>query len=91
MGAYDHFDRRLETLVMEERTLFDEDLRALTDEDRDWLARALHAEPWRAAEVKYIRHHTGFCREIQATRADVERLYRERILTRPAAEGLVSK
>lgn len=85
MGAYDHFDRRLESLVMEQRTLFDEDLGELSQDDRHWLAHALHAEPHRAANVRYERHHTGFCREIFASRTDVERLYRERILTRPVA------
>lgn len=84
MGAYDHFDRRLETLVMEEHTVFDDELRELSEDDHRWLAASLHAEPHRAAIVRYVRHHTGFCREIHATRQDVERLYREQILKRPS-------
>jgi hypothetical protein len=80
MPAYDRFDRRLETLVMEQRTLFDDELNELSDDDRRWLAAAMHREPYRAACVRYERQHTGFCREIVATRGDVERLYRERIL-----------
>ncbi|HEX6987534.1 MAG TPA: hypothetical protein VF170_19300 [Planctomycetaceae bacterium] len=86
MAAHDHYDRRLESLVMERRTVFGEDLAGLSEEDRRWLAEALHAEPHKAAKVRYERQHTGFCREIVATRADVERLYRERILaTKPPA------
>ena len=81
MAAYDHYDRRLETLVMEQRTLFGDELAELTDDDRRWLAEALHVEPHKAARVRYERQHTGFCREIVATQADVERLYRERILS----------
>lgn len=80
MAAHDHFDRRLESLVMERRTVFGDDLADLSDEDRRWLAETLHAAPQRAAKVGYERQHTGFCRIITATRADVERLYRERIL-----------
>ena len=81
MAAHDHFDRRLESLVMEQRTIFGKDLAELSEEDRHWLAVALHAEPQKAKQVHYERQHTGFCREIVATRADVERLYRERILS----------
>lgn len=87
MGAYDHFDRRLEALVMEQRTVFDDELRELAADDRRWLAGALHAEPHRATSLRYVRHHTGFCREILATRQDVEQLYREQILKRPVDGG----
>jgi hypothetical protein len=80
MAAHDHYDRKLEILVMERRTSFAPELTELSDDDRRWLAEALHAEPHRAAQVRYERQHTGFCREIVATRADVERLFRERVL-----------
>ncbi len=84
MAAHDHYDRKLEILVMERRTSFAPELTELSDDDRRWLAEALHAEPHRASQVRYERQHTGFCREIVATRADVERLFRERVL--PAIE-----
>lgn len=80
MAAHDHYDRKMEILVMERRTIFAADLAELSDEDRHWLAEALHAEPHKAAQVSYERQHTGFCRQIVATRKDVERLYRERVL-----------
>lgn len=85
MAGYNRYDRRLETLVMERRTLFDDDLAGLSDDDRRWLAETLHIEPHKAEHVRYERQHTGFCREIAATRADVERLYRERILATRSA------
>ena len=80
MAAHDRYDRRIDVLVMERRTAFADDLGMLADDDRRWLAAALHAAPARAARLRYERQHTGFCREITATRADVERLYRERRL-----------
>ena len=39
-----------------------------------WLARAIHAEPQKAAKISYERSHTGFVREITITVADVQRL-----------------
>jgi hypothetical protein len=84
MAAHDHYGRRMESLVMERRTVFGDDLAELSADDRRWLAEALHAAPHKASKVRYERQHTGFCREIVATRADVERLYRERILATKA-------
>jgi hypothetical protein len=86
MAAHDHYDRRLESLVTERRTVFGDDLAELPDDDRRWLAEALHASPHKAAKVRYERQHTGFCREVVATKADVERLYRERILSAKISE-----
>ena len=87
MAAHDHYDRKIEMLVMERRTIFESDLSELTDDDRRWLAEALHAEPHKASQVRYERQHTGFCREIVATKKDVERLYRERVLPTKSVSG----
>ena len=78
MAADDKYDARRETLVMETRTNWDEELAGLTEADKEWLARAVHEHPDKAAKIAYERSHTGFVREITVTRADVERLYRER-------------
>lgn len=78
MAAEDAFDPRRETLVMETRTFWDPALGDLAPADKDWLARAVHADPARAAKIGYERSHTGFVREITVTVADVERLYREK-------------
>ena len=80
MADHAQFDHRLESLVIERRTDYDADLAELTPDDRHWLAATLHAAPQRATHLHYERQHTGFAREITATRADVERLYRERVL-----------
>ena len=53
-------------------------MRDLTDEDRRWLAAAIHQKPHLANQVKYERAHTGFSREVTVTAADIERLYADR-------------
>lgn len=76
--AEETYDARRETLVMETRTNWDPELASLPEADQEWLARAVHEEPQKAAKINYERSHTGFIREITVTVADVERLYRER-------------
>jgi hypothetical protein len=78
MASEDKFDPRRETLVMETRTFWDPELGSLSAADKEWLARAVHEQPEKAAKIAYERSHTGFVREITVTVADVERLYRER-------------
>ncbi len=85
MAAHERYDSRIESIVMERRTEFADDLGELTNYARRWLAAALHADPRHAARLRYERQHTGFLREITATRADVERLYRGRILANGGA------
>jgi hypothetical protein len=82
MAAEEKYDPRRETLVMETRTEWDPELGNLSEADKQWLARAVHEEPEKAAKIGYERSHTGFVREITVTVADVERLYRERATTR---------
>lgn len=79
MANLEKYDPRVDELVMETRTLWNESVGELSDEDRRWLARALHAEPEKARRVRYERSHTGFIREITVTLDDIERLYRERV------------
>ncbi|MFH5803751.1 hypothetical protein [Alienimonas sp. DA493] len=87
MASLKKYDPRLETLVMELRTRFDEECGALSPEDRRWLADRLHAAPNAAASLEYVRTPTGFARAITATRADVERLYRAAGLDAAPATG----
>ena len=82
MAAEENYDPRRETLVMETRTLWDPELAGLAESDKEWLARAVHEHPEKAARIGYERSHTGFTREITVTVADVERLYRERATVR---------
>lgn len=77
--AYDTFDARMETLVMETITHWDPALAKLSDDDKRWLSQALHADPQLASKIKYERSHTGFTREITVCSADVERLYQQKL------------
>ena len=78
MASYNSFDGRVDSLVVETRTDFADELHALSADDRDWLARAIHQKPHLATQVQYERTHTGFTREITVTAADLERLYADR-------------
>ena len=72
------YDARVDALVMETNTLWDDAVGELSDSDRAWLAKAVHASPAAASNVVYYRSHTGFTREITVTVEDVTRLYNER-------------
>ena len=70
----DKFDPYREALVVETQTVW-------PDEYDDWemaaklrVEQQLHARPDEAAHLEYVRLHTGFCRTITVTPADVERL-----------------
>lgn len=78
MAGYKKYDPRLESLVMETVTHWDPEVGDLSEQDKAWLARAIHAEPEKASNIQYERSHTGFTRTITVTVADIERLYQER-------------
>jgi hypothetical protein len=79
MANLNKYDPRVDSLVMETRTLWDSEVGQLSEDDRHWLSAAVHREPAKAKNVRYERTHTGFTREITVTVDDIERLYRERI------------
>ncbi|MFG0332091.1 MAG: hypothetical protein ACF8TS_01905 [Maioricimonas sp. JB049] len=78
MAAYNKYDPRLESLVIETKTLWGDDVGDLSDEDRAWLVQAIHAKPHLAGQIVYERAHTGFTRVITVTADDVARLYDEK-------------
>jgi hypothetical protein len=68
------FDPYREALVVELRTLWPDEY---DDFDSDYKRRVedcLHAEPAQAAQLDYVRLHSGFCRQITVTPQDLERL-----------------
>jgi predicted metal-dependent RNase len=85
MAAYNKFDPRVDSLVVETRTNWAPDVVGLSEEDKTWLAKAIHADPKLAGKISYERMHTGFAREITVTTADIERLYASRFGIEPAA------
>ena len=78
MANLKKYDPRLESLVVETRTLWDPEVGELSEEDRLWLTEAMHAEPADAVKIEYERAHTGFSRIITVTVADIERLYQQK-------------
>jgi hypothetical protein len=79
MASYNKYDPRLESLVMETRTLWDPAVENLAPEDKTWLAEQVQKHPEKVSKINYERSHTGFTREITVTLADVERIYDERV------------
>ncbi|MCE9544230.1 MAG: hypothetical protein K8T25_01710 [Planctomycetia bacterium] len=68
------FDPYREALVMEQATIWPEEFETIDPATRQQLEARLHAAPQEAAELEYIRNHTGFSRQITVTAADLDRL-----------------
>jgi hypothetical protein len=68
------FDPYREALVVETTTNWPSEYDEWEWSERFRLESLLHASPKEAAEMKYVRMHTGFCREITVTPEDLERL-----------------
>lgn len=68
------FDPYREALVVETQTIWPDEYDSWEEPDRQRIAQRLHAEPQAAAEMDYVRMHTGFCRQITVTPTDVERV-----------------
>ena len=79
MAAYNQYDPRLESLVVETRTLWDKDVQGLSAEDKTLVAQSLHRAAKLVGKINYERTHTGFTREITVSAADIERLYHDRV------------
>lgn len=70
----DKFDRYREALVVETDTIWPAEYQGLDAADKLRIEQALHADPKACAELKYLRLHTGFCRQITVTADDVKRV-----------------
>ena len=68
------FDPYRDALVIEAVTIWPEEYEDWDPQARHRIEEQLHAEPAQAAELEYIRMHTGFRRQINVTPADIERL-----------------
>ncbi len=70
------FDPYREALVIEQITIWPESHEhpPADPTERERIETQLHADPARAAELAYIRLHTGFCRQITVTVEDLARL-----------------
>ena len=79
MADFNKFDPRMDSLVIETRTIWDPAIGTLSAADQECLADALHRSPEKASQVSYERAHTGFTRTITVTVSDIERLYKEKV------------
>jgi hypothetical protein len=70
-NAYDPYR---EALVVENHTVWPDDYEDWSDADKARVEALLHAAPQEAAELDYVRQHTGFARVITVTAADLERV-----------------
>jgi hypothetical protein len=70
----DAFDPYREALVMEQRTIWPETFDDIDPDERARLEKLLHDSAEEAAELEYQRTHTGFCRQITVTEADLQRV-----------------
>ena len=68
------FDPYRDALVIEQKTIWPDDLASLSAEEKNRIESSLHQDASAAAELQYVRLHSGFCRTITVTQADVERL-----------------
>ena len=70
----DTFDPYREALVVETATVWPEEMGSISPAERVALETKLHAEPQACAGLEYVRVHTGFCRQITVSPADVQRV-----------------
>lgn len=74
----DKFDPYREALVVEQLTHWPVAVRRRvadwSDAARRSAERRLQSDPASAAHLEYVRVHTGFCRRITVTEADLDRL-----------------
>ena len=68
------FDRYREALVIEQYTIWPEEYEDWEPGQRARVEQRLHAEPDKAAELRYERLHSGFARIITVTAEDLARL-----------------
>ena len=69
----DKFDPYREALIVETSTVWPEDLQ-LDPRQQAELEVRLHESPEEAAQLEYVRTHTGFCRQIIVTEEDLARM-----------------
>lgn len=79
MAAYNKYDKRLESLVVETKTHWGPDVAQLSADDKAVIAQAIHEQPELASQINYERAHTGFTREITVSAADISRLYANKV------------
>ena len=70
----DKFDPYREALVLETSTIWPKDCAEPAADEKARIEAALHASPEQCGHLKYVRLHTGFCRQITVTPEDLQRV-----------------
>jgi hypothetical protein len=70
----DKFDPYREALIVEVETHWPEEYDDWEPGERARVERLLHQNPDKAAQLEYVRTHTGFCRRIVVTPEDIARV-----------------
>jgi hypothetical protein len=70
----DTFDPYRERLIIETETIWPPEFQDVTPEKKSQVEEKLHATPDKCEHLTYIRVHTGFCRAITVTQADLARV-----------------
>ena len=70
----DTFDPYREALIVETITVWPPELDDIDPARKTVIEEAVHADAAKCANLEYLRVHTGFCRQIQVTEADVQRV-----------------
>lgn len=68
------FDPYREALVVEQHTSWPAEFEDWSAADKARVEDLLHAAPADAAELDYVRQHTGFARVITVTQGDLDRV-----------------
>jgi len=68
------FDPYREALVVEHQTVWPEAYEDWAVADKSRVETLLHGSPQEAADLDYVRQHTGFARVITVTEADLDRV-----------------
>jgi hypothetical protein len=68
------FDPYRDALVVERTTIWPDACEDWSAADKARVERLLHESPQDAAELDYVRQHTGFARVITVTPADLDRV-----------------
>jgi hypothetical protein len=70
----DTFDPYREALVVETHTVWPAELGPIPPAEQVQLEAKLHAKPQDCVGLEYVRVHTGFCRQITVSAADLQRV-----------------
>jgi hypothetical protein len=70
----DKFDAYREALVMELATVWTAEYDAWDASEKARVEKLLHESPAEAADLEYVRQHSGFARQITVTPEDIQRV-----------------